>query len=211
MRPLRSASLKSLLSAVWTWFTVRHRQAATAAAPVAQQVGVERVDVGDPDVLQRHARRGGAGRTGRDLGGSRRASTDDGLGSPGRRATGRRTRPASSGSGRRRHRPGGRRGSGSARPWPPASCGTTASTAAVVRPRSTSCGRPTTPSRPASCGGRSCRWPCTTVPERYHGVTTSRSGTDRWRRSGRLAGTFAVPPAGFEPATHGLGNRRSIP
>ena len=27
----------------------------------------------------------------------------------------------------------------------------------------------------------------------------------------RLTCTFAVPPAGFEPATHGLGNRCSIP
>ncbi len=50
-----------------------------------------------------------------------------------------------------------------------------------------------------------------TVSERYHGVTTGRLGENRPRPATPSTRTYTVPPAGFEPATHGLGNRCSIP
>ena len=54
-RPVRSASLSSLLSAAWTWCTRAHRQATTAATAGAEQVGVQRVEVGGAELLQRRA------------------------------------------------------------------------------------------------------------------------------------------------------------
>ena len=142
--PVRSASLSSLLSAAWTWCTLLIDEATAAATARPQQLGVQRVEVGGAQLLQRRAAEPGQHVVREHACGSPAASTACGLGWPTRRATARRTRPASCGSGRRSRRSGGRRGSGSARPARRAWCGTPASADGVDRPLATWRGRPTT-------------------------------------------------------------------